>query len=213
MRLRIPITSPILEKKYTILYNINMNNWVINLPYTSLDPYMSSHTLSVHYNDHHKKYAHNLYNLLPPEEIELSIDILMNKYANTTNKAIYNNLYQIFCHNFFWEGLQQPDNTVNLSGDILKFKTQILSLKDEFILSATKLFGSGYVWICVNSDNKLIVVSTNNADIPNSKILFCIDIWEHAYYIDYQSQRKTFVENLFNYCINWSKVYQRYIQL
>jgi Fe-Mn family superoxide dismutase len=194
----------------TIQPDANIKHWVIQLPYTSLHPYMSNTTLQLHYGVHHMQYARKLFELLYPAECQLPLEQIIRNYKNRTDirsKKITNNACQVFNHNFFWSSL--TSNTLLLTADEQRFKLQLLQYTDEIVQQAQSLFGSGYIWI-YKQDTEIKIVALPNANIPEYTPIGCLDVWEHAYYLDYQHKRVDFVEQLFKNCMDWKAMYTRF---
>ncbi len=182
------------------------------LPYTedALDPVISARTLGIHYGKHHKTYVDNLNKLITDTELTgLSLQEIMSTTVGQANKAgIFNNAAQIWNHTFYWNSLSQ-----NGGGEpplILKQKIEssfgnLDSCKKELSTAAMTQFGSGWAWLVMNGD-KLEVTKTANAESPLSKgikPLLVIDVWEHAYYLDYQNRRADYVNAVIEKLINW----------
>ncbi|MBI5435314.1 MAG: superoxide dismutase [Planctomycetes bacterium] len=183
------------------------------LPYAdnALDPIISAKTLSFHYGKHHKAYVDNLNGLLKdlPELGALSLEDLIKKVAGDTSKAgVFNNAAQIWNHTFYWKSLSPKGggkptgkvlDRINASfGDFDKFK-------EAFATAAKTQFGSGWAWLVANGD-KLEVVKTPNAETPltqGKKCLLTIDVWEHAYYLDFQNKRPDYVTAVIEKLLNW----------
>lgn len=182
------------------------------LPYTedALDPVISARTLGIHYGKHHKTYVDNLNKLINETELAgLPLQEIMSTTVGQANKAgIFNNAAQIWNHTFYWNSLSQ-----NGGGEpplILKQKIEssfgnLDSCKKELSTAAMTQFGSGWAWLVMNGD-KLEVTKTSNAESPISKgikPLLVIDVWEHAYYLDYQNRRADYVNAVIEKLINW----------
>ncbi len=183
------------------------------LPYdeSALAPYISAETLSFHYGKHHKGYVDNLNKLVAGTEAEqLPLEELIKSVHGQPDKAsIFNNAAQIWNHTFYWNSLKpggggEPTGTLaemikDSFGSYEEFKKQIVQ-------AGTTQFGSGYAWLVQDGD-KLMVTKTPNAETPltdPTKVpLLTFDVWEHAYYIDYQNRRPDYenavVDNLFNW--------------
>ncbi|OII77794.1 superoxide dismutase [Cryptosporidium andersoni] len=187
------------------------------LPYpkTALLPAISSETLDYHYGKHHAGYINKLNVLIKGTEFENSknlIDIIMKSTG-----VIYNNAAQAWNHTFYWECLRSPskDNkpiNCTLINKIQEAFGSFMKFKEVFSAAATSHFGSGWVWLVLQSNSELAVVQTHDGDNPyrlnlGEPILVC-DIWEHAYYIDYRNNRNDYVENFFE-LINWDFVADR----
>jgi len=183
------------------------------LPYAqnALEPVISANTISFHYGKHHKGYIDNLNKLVIGTEFAgMPLDKIITATAGNADKAaIFNNASQAWNHAFYWNSL-----TPNGGGDppaALKIKIEasfgtVDACKKELAAAATTQFGSGWAWLVLDGD-KLKVVKTSNADSPLSKgmkPLLTIDVWEHAYYLDYQNRRADYVNALLDKLINWS---------
>ena len=181
---------------------------IINLPYelNALEPVISKETLDYHYNKHHKGYEEKLIKLVEGTPLEnKSLEYLIK---NETGE-IYNNAAQVWNHNFYWNCLGSVKNFLNKDAHhkILDQFGSDKTFKEEFLEAGVKHFGSGYVWL-VKDEGKLKIVHTANADCPLKKDqvpLLTLDLWEHAYYIDYRNDRKEYLSRVWN-LINWEFV-------
>ncbi|MCE9593849.1 MAG: superoxide dismutase [Planctomycetes bacterium] len=183
------------------------------LPYadTALDPVISAKTLSFHYGKHHKAYVDNLNGLLKdlPDLAALSLDDLIKKVAGDTSKAgVFNNAAQIWNHTFYWKSLS-PKGGGKPTGKLLdKINTSFGDydkFKEALATAAKTQFGSGWAWLVANGD-KLEIVKTPNAETPmtqGKKCLLTIDVWEHAYYLDYQNKRPDYITAVIEKLLNW----------
>ncbi|MDW2996087.1 MAG: superoxide dismutase [Alphaproteobacteria bacterium] len=181
------------------------------LPYATdaLTPYISQETLQTHHGKHVATYIDNLNKLIentPYESVSLQ-DIITESANKPDDKKIFNNAAQIYNHNFFFAGMcpncntQIPQEIIDTFGSEQKFK-------DEFKTAATNLFGSGYTWL-VRDNGQLKIVNMKDADTPivyNMKPILTLDVWEHAYYLDYKNKRGDFVDNYLNHLVNWDFV-------
>ena len=213
------------------------------LPYqlTALEPYISSQTMDKHYNNHYLGYVRNLEKLVPGSKNEDIIQIIKDSAkikeqflsqgnSEVSSKVIcepeyfkavlvYNNACQIFNHDQFWACLSVGsilphdfEEIINRQfGSFEKFLAEIVQ-------SGLDLFGSGWIWLLSDRNGQLKIKTTSNANNPDVdfslQILSCIDIWEHAYYLDYQSDRKTYISNMVNYLWNWGYInleYQKFV--
>lgn len=172
----------------------------------SLAPHMSPETFDFHYSKHHKAYVDNLNKLIPGTEFEkLSLEEIVKKSSG----PIFNNAAQVWNHTFFWNCLS-PNGGGEPSGalaDAIKRDFgSFAAFKEKFTETAIKTFGSGWAWLVLNKNTgKLECVSTSNAGCPlteGHKPLLTVDVWEHAYYIDYRNNRAGFVETFFKIA-NW----------
>ena len=186
-----------------------------SLPYAenALDPVISANTLSFHYGKHHKTYVDNLNKLIAGTELaDLSLEDVIAATAGKADKiGIFNNAAQIWNHTFYWNSLS-PKGGGNPPAELKqKIETSFDSVeacKKELATAATTQFGSGWAWL-VQDGGKLKVVKTGNADLPLTqgiKPLLTIDVWEHAYYLDYQNRRVDYVNAVLDKLINWSFV-------
>ncbi|MCK9301993.1 MAG: superoxide dismutase [Bacteroidales bacterium] len=186
-----------------------MKHLLPTLPYelNSLEPYISKTTLEYHYGKHHQAYVNNLNNLIvgtPFEESSLETII------KGATGGIFNNAAQIWNHSFYFveclspTGLREPQGA--LAEDIRNTFGSYDNFKELFTKAAVSLFGSGWAWLVRNQEGKLEIVQTSNADNPmtagKTPIITC-DVWEHAYYLDYQNKRPDYI-NAFWKLINWN---------
>ena len=182
------------------------------LPYveSALDPVISSRTVGIHYGKHHKTYVDNLNKLIIDTELAgLSLEEIISKTASQANKAgIFNNAAQIWNHTFYWNSLSQRgggEPPLVLKQKIESSFGNLDSCKKELAAAAMTQFGSGWAWLVMNGD-KLEVTKTANAESPLSmevKPLLVIDVWEHAYYLDYENRRIEYVNAVIEKLINW----------
>lgn len=172
-------------------------------------PYMSAETIDFHYGKHHQTYVTNLNNLIQGTEFENAdlIDIIKK-----SSGGIFNNAAQVFNHTFFWNCLTEPKRSTLPKGKIAELINRdfgsVEEFKEKFSAAAIGLFGSGWTWLVLNKDGKLEIKSYSNAGTPiteDLKPLLTVDVWEHAYYIDYRNARAKFVESYWD-IINWEFV-------
>jgi superoxide dismutase, Fe-Mn family len=182
------------------------------LPYAdnALEPVISANTLSFHYAKHHNTYVTNLNNLVAGTELAgQSLEQIIRATAGQTDKAgIFNNAAQVWNHMFYWLSLKP-----NGGGEppaVLKQKIEAAfgsadACKKELATAAVTQFGSGWAWLVLDGD-KVSIAKTSNADSPltkNIRPLLTIDVWEHAYYLDYQNRRPDYVNTILEKLINW----------
>ncbi len=182
------------------------------LPYAenALDPVISARTLGIHYGKHHKTYVDNLNKLITDTELAgLTLQEIISTTAGQANKAgIFNNAAQIWNHTFYWNSLSQEgggEPPLILKQKIENSFGDLDSCKKELATAAMTQFGSGWAWLVMNGD-KLEVTKTANAGSPLSKgikPLLVIDVWEHAYYLDYENRRVDYVNAVIEKLINW----------
>jgi Fe-Mn family superoxide dismutase len=183
------------------------------LPYgeNDLDPVISSRTLSFHYGKHHKGYIDNLNKLIVDTEfVDKPLeDIIIGTAGQADKTAIFNNAAQTWNHTFYWHSLtpngggEPPDGLKKRIEDSFG---SVEACKRDLANAATTQFGSGWAWLVLDGE-KLKVVKTANADVPltmDMKPLLTIDVWEHAYYLDYQNRRGDYVNAVLDRLINWS---------
>ncbi|MGE0108578.1 MAG: superoxide dismutase [Bdellovibrionales bacterium] len=179
----------------------------------ALSPHISANTLSFHHGKHHQAYVTNLNGLIEGSELaDKSLEDIILATAGKADKAgIFNNAAQTWNHTFFWNSLsptpQEPSSTVltlinQAFGSIDKFK-------EEFKKAGATQFGSGWAWLIQRKDGKLEIVKTSNAETPlttDATPLLTCDVWEHAYYLDYQNRRTDFLQVFVDHLINWDFV-------
>lgn len=183
------------------------------LPYAqdALEPYVSAKTLSFHYGKHHQSYVDNLNRLVvgTPWAEGVPLEKVVLESAGTAEKAaIFNNAAQVWNHTFFWRSMEAGGGGKPAGRLFNMIETSFGSFdkfKDAFTAAAVAQFGSGWVWLVQEGDT-LKIVKTSNADTPiahgQTALLTC-DVWEHAYYLDYQNRRKDFVQAFLNHLANW----------
>ena len=182
------------------------------LPYadSALAPVISANTLGFHYGKHHKAYVDNLNNLAKGTAHEgAALEKVIAESAGKADQvAIFNNAAQIWNHTFYWNSLK-PKGGGKPSGKLAAMIDSDLggydNFKKELAATTVSQFGSGWGWLVVEG-GKLKVVKTSNAEVPftkGQKPLLTIDVWEHAYYLDYQNKRADYVNALIDQLLNW----------
>lgn len=182
------------------------------LPYAAnaLEPHISQRTLEFHHGKHHDAYVTNLNKLAPGTPYAtMALEEIVRKSAGKPEaRAIFNNAAQIWNHTFFWNSMR-PGGGGEPGGDLAKKLRDAFGsygdFRQKFVDAAVGHFGSGWAWLVLDA-GKLAIVSTHDADNPltsNRVPLLTCDVWEHAYYLDYQNQRKTFVETFLDRLVNW----------
>ena len=182
------------------------------LPYadTALEPLISANTLSFHYGKHHKAYVDNLNKLVEGKDLaSMTLEQIINLSAGKADMAgVFNNAAQIWNHTFYWNSMK-PNGGGKPTGALAAAIDKDLGGYDKFKtdLSAAAMtqFGSGWAWL-VSEAGTLKIVKTGNAEVPftkGQKPLLTIDVWEHAYYLDYQNLRAKYVETLIDKLLNW----------
>jgi len=182
------------------------------LPYLegALEPVISAKTISFHYGKHHKGYVDNLNKLIAGTELgDMPLEKIIKETAGKADKTtIFNNAAQVWNHNFYWKSLN-PKGGGGPSGKIKDMIEKSFgnfdSFKKEFANTAISQFGSGWGWLVKDGD-KLKIVKTGNADNPitgNLNPVLVIDVWEHAYYLDYQNRRADYVNAVIEKLLDW----------
>ena len=187
--------------------------------YDALEPNIDARTMEIHHSKHHNGYTTKLNGAIAGSDLEgNSIEEILGN-LDMSNGAVRNNGGGFYNHSLFWS-VMNPNNTGELSGDL---KDAIMAefgsfdaFKDAFSKAAATQFGSGWAWLCVHPGGKVEVCSTPNQDNPLMPGVTCggipilgIDVWEHAYYLNYQNRRPDYIEAFFN-VINWNEVASRY---
>jgi len=185
------------------------------LPFANdaLEPYTSARTLEFHHGKHHAAYVTNLNNLVKDTPLaSLSLeDVIKAAAADLPAKqGIFNNAAQVWNHTFFWNCLKKDGGqpSAKLLARIDAELGGLAKFKEDFKAAAIGQFGSGWAWL-VEENGKLKIVKTANADLPlvhGQKALFTVDVWEHAYYLDYQNRRPDFVQTVLDHLVNWAFV-------
>ena len=182
------------------------------LPYDSsaLEPYMSAKTFEFHYGKHHAAYVANLNKLVQDTELANKSleEVIKASFGDASKAGVFNNAAQVWNHTFFWNCMK-PSGGGQPSGELAeKIKAAFGSydkFKEEFKTAATTQFGSGWAWLVKDGDS-LKVIKTPNAENPlahGKTALLTIDVWEHAYYLDYQNKRPDFIETFLEHLVNW----------
>lgn len=185
------------------------------LPYAAnaLEPFISARTIEFHYGKHHQAYVNNLNNLIPGSEFE---HMPLEEIIKKSSGGIFNNAAQIWNHTFYWEGF-----TPNAGGEpkgqlaeaINKSFGSFAQFKELFTKSCATLFGSGWAWLVKKDDGTLEILQESNAGNPMKnglKPLLTCDVWEHAYYIDYQNRRPDYINAFWSF-VNWDVVEKRFL--
>jgi Fe-Mn family superoxide dismutase len=181
------------------------------LPYAAdaLEPVISSRTIEFHYGKHHQGYINNLNKLIAGTPMaDMSLEKIITSTVNDSEKTvIFNNAAQVWNHTFFWKSLK-PGGTSVPAGLMPVIETNfgtLDNLKKEISQAAVTQFGSGWAWL-VKEGDRLKVVKTSNAQCPltsGQKPLLTIDVWEHAYYLDYQNRRADYIAAIIDKLLNW----------
>ena len=181
------------------------------LPYAinALEPHISQETLEYHHGKHHNTYVVNLNNLVPGTEFEGKS---LEEIIKTSSGGIFNNAAQIWNHTFYWHCLSPnggDEPTGALADAINKAFGSFAEFKDAFTKSAIGNFGSSWTWLVKKADGSLAIVNTSNAGCPLTEAgttpLLTVDLWEHAYYIDFRNLRPKYMETFWT-LVNWEFV-------
>lgn len=183
-----------------------------NLPYDKkdLEPFISENTLNFHYGKHHQSYVTNLNKLIEGTELEeKSLEEIIEISRKNNQAGIFNNSAQIWNHTFYWHSMKKNGGG-KVTGKLLtKIEKDLGSFEkfvEEFKIAGATQFGSGWAWLVADEDGKLKVIKTLNAETPlgtNLKPLITMDVWEHAYYLDFQNARPKYIETFLNNLVNW----------
>ncbi|RCT53556.1 superoxide dismutase [Winogradskyella sp. KYW1333] len=189
--------------------------------YDALEPHIDARTMEIHHSKHHNGYTTKLNAAIEGTDLdEKSIeDILIN--LDMSNSAVRNNGGGFYNHSLFWEAMN-PEDRGYLSGELKDAVEAEFGSKDAFIeafsKAATTQFGSGWAWLCVHKGGKVEVCSTPNQDNPLMPGVSCggapilgLDVWEHAYYLNYQNRRPDYIAAFFK-VINWNEIERRYAE-
>lgn len=191
-----------------------------NLPYSydALEPHIDAKTMEIHHSKHHQAYTNNLNAAIEGTDLAgKSIDEII-KNLDLNNKAVRNNGGGFYNHNLFWE-VMAPNAGGQPTGDLAAAMNDAFgsfdAFKDAFAKAGATQFGSGWAWLCVKN-GKLEVCSTANQDNPLMPGIGCegtpilgLDVWEHAYYLNYQNRRPDYINAFFN-VVNWDAVAKKY---
>lgn len=191
----------------------------LNYDYSALEPVISKSTLTFHHDKHLQAYTDNLNNALSKdedlqqktlEEILTQIEFLNSSIAT----AVKNNGGGVYNHNFYFEALTSPSTTkpsAFMESKLIENFGSVASFLEEFKKAALSVFGSGWAWLVEDKNGKLKIVQTPNQETPlkdGLKPILTIDVWEHAYYLDYQNKRAQYIDEYFK-IINWDILERR----
>ncbi len=183
------------------------------LPYAqnALEPYITSKLMSFHYGKHHQGYVDKYNELVTgtPMADQPLEKVIKDTFEKLDQKKLFNNAAQIFNHNFFWHSMKPKgggEPPAKLKSAIQHTWGNLIAFKTEFSTKAKDLFGSGWVWL-VKEGDKLEILQTKDAETPitgnSQKPFLTLDVWEHAYYLDYQNKRPYFITAYLDHLVNW----------
>lgn len=184
------------------------------LPYTSLAPAIGDQTLALHHGKHLKGYVDNLNKLVVGTEFE---NLPLEDIVRRATGAMFNNAGQILNHNLYFEQFIPGGSPLSEGALLMQITTQwgsLESFQEEFVAQGVGLFGSGWVWLSANPDGTLVITQEPNASNPLTRglcPLLTFDVWEHAYYLDYQNLRAAHLKALWQ-IVDWRVVERRYIR-
>jgi Fe-Mn family superoxide dismutase len=184
-----------------------MEHKLPELPYAkdALQPHISAETLEYHHGKHHNAYVTNLNNLIKGTKYE---NISLEEIITSSEGGVFNNSAQVWNHTFFWNCLSPKGGgapTGKVAEMINKKWGSFDKFKEEFAKAATTNFGSGWTWLIQNKQGDIEIFNTGNANTPMTsghKAILTLDVWEHAYYIDYRNSRPNFINAFWN-LVNW----------
>lgn len=189
-----------------------MKHLLPELPYAldALAPVMSADTLNYHYGKHLQTYLDNVNRMIEGTPFA---DMKLKDMITKAQGTLYNNAAQAFNHIIFFKQLTPTPTTISplLTQALVARFGSVDAFKSEFSNAAAVLFGSGWVWLALDANNVLQIVPEPNAGNPitrNMRPLMCIDVWEHAYYLDYQNRRGDYIKNFWN-LVNWDYIEKR----
>jgi superoxide dismutase, Fe-Mn family len=188
--------------------------------YDALEPYISKETLTFHHDKHHQAYVNKLNEILQPypelAQMEL-VALLQNldQVPESVRQAVINNAGQVYNHDLYWQSMG-PNAGGEPVGELAEKISQTFggfeNFKTEFSNAGVTQFGSGWAWLCVDDNSELHIEKTSNADSPimhGHTPILTMDVWEHAYYLDYQNLRPKYIEEFFK-VIDWQAAEERY---
>ena len=187
----------------------------LEFKYDALEPYLNANTMKIHYLEHHASYLEKFNEAIAGTELDkMKLEEIFARVSDYSS-AVRNNGGGYFNHTLFWRILTPNGSGIKdipLIDNITKYFGNFQHLKNEFFEEGMKLFGSGWVWLIKKEDNEFLITTTANQDNPlmdvapiNGKPLLAIDLWEHAYYLQYQNDRTAYINAFWN-LINWDKV-------
>lgn len=218
--LRLSIHSGVLALAYLVGFGCQAKKHrraieLSDLPYgyDALEPYISGRTISLHYGKHHRGYVDKTNGLItgtPYENLPL-VDIIKQTCGKEKDLTIFNNAAQVFNHTFYWNSMKPAGGRIPAGPVAKRIEDAFGNLESfyrAFYDAAKSQFGSGWVWV-ISDNNRLDIVTTTNADTPVAHgvvPVLALDVWEHAYYLDYQNRRSDYVKAFLGNLLNWDFV-------
>ena len=184
-----------------------------DLPFdrTALEPYMSGETLDFHHGKHHKAYVDKTNGMLAEKGLEASLIEVIKAAKDKGDKKLFNNSAQIWNHSFFWQCLA-PAGSTELKGELMTMIERDFgsaeAMLEKLATESADHFGSGWGWLVLDND-KLKITSLHDADTPavhDLVPLLTLDVWEHAYYVDYRNERPKYLKSVLGNIVNWDFV-------
>jgi superoxide dismutase, Fe-Mn family len=196
---------------------------LMNLPFTpdALSPVINKETIDIHYGKHHATYVNNLNTILAdyPEIANMTVsEILKNLslFPEAKRQAVVNNAGQVYNHDLYWQSLKSPSVPVAMSpkleAKIIESFESVANFERLFAEAGLTQFGSGWAWLSADMSGNLMIEKTSNADSPylhGRTPILTMDVWEHAYYLDFQNRRADYIKEFFS-LINWVEVSKKY---
>lgn len=182
-------------------------------PHDALEPHMSKSTLEIHHDRHHQKYVDTLNGLIKGTDLE---DKSLEEIIGASDGKLFNQAAQVWNHTFFWHSLSPSgggDPTGDLADAVVRDFGSLDAFRKEFSDAAAGHFGSGWAWLVSDAAGKLSITSTHDADLPlahGAIAILTIDVWEHAYYLDYQNKRPDYIATYLDKLVNWEFAAQNY---
>ena len=191
-----------------------------DLPYemNALEPYISERTLSFHYGKHHATYVQKTNDLIQGTEFaDKSLkELILISALDTVLTPLFNNAAQSFNHDFYWKSLTPEKQQISLKLEeaLIRDFGSVDAFKKAFIEAATGQFASGWAWLVADNEDRLKIMTTANAGTPLTHAslspLLCLDVWEHAYYLDYQNKRPDYLKSVVDNLLNWDFALENY---
>ena len=206
---------PLVASPWRVLSEENIDVEALPYAYDALAPYISEKTMKFHHDKHYVKYVSTTKSMIEgtPLQKESIENIIRKSYG--VNQGLFNNAAQAWNHAFYWKGMKANGGgppSGNIAKLIDKSFGSYADFRQQFASAGNSLFGSGWVWL-VSTKQGLKILKTSNADTPltdkGSKALLTMDVWEHAYYLDYQNLRGSYVDSFLDHLVNWDFVESR----